>query len=120
MAVGDRTRRRLPAVLVSLVLLLGLCAGVDSSFSASGVRLAGSAPAAFPAIDTHSTPGTQPRASGHRHAGDTTPLAAAPPVAVRLRGPAFRWPGPRGTVAGPASDGRFTRDSRAPPHREVP
>jgi hypothetical protein len=132
MAVGDRTRRPLPAVLLSLALLLGLCAVVPAS-SVIGDRRPVSAPATTTVVSTavahtvdHAVTraaeaGLQSLASWQRHIGGPAPLAAAALLAA-LVGCSLRrwWSAGRGSEAGPAAGGRFVRDSRAPPGGSLP
>lgn len=127
MAGDGGTRRLLPAVLASLVLLLGLCAILgpaafsspagsvpDSSTTVTAASVAG-AHAAHGAID----PGPNPRLG--RHADDRPLLTWVILLTAGVGGIAFgRWACPRSARSAPAARGRFTRDSRAPPVRCLP
>ncbi|HEX6467740.1 MAG TPA: hypothetical protein VF069_01495 [Streptosporangiaceae bacterium] len=132
----DRTRRLLPAVLVSLIVSLGLCGASSApaapaaraATSASTVTTAGSAASATaPAghvahVADHDVAraagtGAPSRMSGQRLAGGPGPLTvAALLAALSGLGPLTRrWPARRGAVAGPAPRGRLAHGSRAPP-----
>lgn len=123
MAVGDRTRRLLPAVLVSLALLLGLCDAARSAPSAGYERGPVSQSAVIPAVpaaEVHAARaaldvGGQPRLRWHRLADGKSPLLAASLLAALCGGLLLRWR-PRSSVAGArVVGGRFARGSRAPP-----
>lgn len=127
MVSDDRARRLWPAVLLSLVLLLGVWAIVGRSAVSSAGGSQPDSPAsaaAVPAAEAHAAPRTlppnpQPRLSAHP--GDRPLLTWATLPATASAGAALgRWPGSCGEGAGPAARGRFTRESRAPPYRPLP
>lgn len=128
MAVESRTRRFVPAVLVSLALLLGLSAAGTAAFVPAGARPpagATAAPAA-PVADAHVARWGSDVAPHSRPAWDrtngATPVLLAALLAAAASVPALlrRWFSARATRAVPAGHERFTCESRAPPCAVLP
>jgi hypothetical protein len=147
MAVGNPTRRPSPIVLVSLALLIGVCgllapgsslagslagAGLPANSATTTVSadktvappVVGSYAVAHPvdhAVSRGSDAGAHSRVSWQRQTGGSAPSATAVLFAALVGGllASRRSAGSWGAT-GPASDGRFVRDSRAPPRRLLP
>lgn len=117
---GERARRRIPAILVSLLLFLGAGGGLGAASSSSPDARHLTATVAATAPLTGAAPAAEhgrhaPRLGEHRPAGKT-PLRASGPAGVSMAaGLPVWWRGPhRASSRAPAGD-RPTRGGRAPP-----
>ncbi|GAA4627441.1 hypothetical protein GCM10023196_039660 [Actinoallomurus vinaceus] len=116
---GERMRRWVPAVLVSLLLLLGAGRVFDgTSASSPGVHPLTSTVAAAPATGAAGAAEHgrhQPRLGEHRQA-DKAPLRAADPKGTSIAaGLPVWWRGPHRASSRTPSGDRPARGGRAPP-----
>ncbi|GAB3968973.1 hypothetical protein GCM10029978_039400 [Actinoallomurus acanthiterrae] len=116
---GERVRRLVPAILVSLLLLLGSGHVLDAtSSSAPGAAPLTSTVAAVPAAGAAGAAEHgrhQPRLGEHRQA-DKAPLRAADPKGTSISaGRPVWWRGPHRASSRKPSGDRPARGGRAPP-----
>ena len=115
--MGDRALRRRPAVLLSVALLLGLCAILAPALFPTGSERAGSPAKAEMAVVGAACPLLRAGAEHRMDNAEGKPLpAAAVPPAASAGGLGSAWSSPPGAGTTPVALGRFTRDGRAPPY----
>ncbi|MCO5998166.1 hypothetical protein [Actinoallomurus rhizosphaericola] len=117
---GERARRRIPAILVSLLLFLGVGGGLGAASSSSPdarpLTAAVAATAPFAGVSPAAEHGRHaPRLGEHRQTGKTPLRAAGPEGASVAAGLPVWWRGPhRASSRTPAGD-LPARGGRAPP-----
>ncbi|WP_345364440.1 hypothetical protein [Actinoallomurus liliacearum] len=116
---GERARRRVPAILVSLLLLLGVGGGLGAAASSQGAdRLTAAVAATAPSAGA--APAAEhgrhlPRLDEHRQVGKTPLRAVGPEGISASAGLPVWWRGPHRTSSRTPAGDRSTRRGRAPP-----